>query len=313
MKVIKFIILAMIIFYTDCASAQDTTSQISKKQTLDAAPVYAQQEVSGQKQNIYNSISDEEIKNILLNGSPKQLKELLNKNINPNIDYSCSTLLNMAIRSLIANQNPAATPEDTLEKVKMLIDAGADVNLATCGLTPLATLTGIPDFARKMEKTYIETIMSNIDYSSDMCHVNGVPKICKDTTPSEREQMKAEIHKIFQEETRKIEPYYTKIAEILVQHGADINKKSNGIAPLHFAADVPNNEKPILLKYLLEKGADVNIRDFQGSTPLFVANFADNKEVIDLLIKFGADVTIRNDKGILYKDFKTGELYNYSY
>lgn len=99
------------------------------------------------------------------------------------------------------------------------------------------------------------------------------------------------------------------IADILLQHGADINKKSNGVAQLHFAAQVPQNEKPILLKYFLEKGADVNIRDFQGNTPLFVANFAANKEVTDLLLKFGADPTIRNNKGILYKDFKTGELY----
>lgn len=275
--------------------------------------VVAQNEVSVQEQNIYSSISDEEIKNILLHGSPKQLKELLDKKIDVNIDYSCSTLLNKAIQSLVANQNPEATPEDALEKVNMLINAGADVNLETCGLTPLATLTGVPHFARKMEKTYMDSIMSNIDYSSDVCHVNGIPKICKDTTISEREQMKAEIHQIFQEEIKKIEPYYVKIAEILLQHGADINKKSNGIAPLHFAANVPNNEEPILLKYLLDKGANPNIIDFQGSTPLFVANFADNQEVIDLLLKFGADPSIRNNKGVLYKDFKTGDLYNYNY
>ena len=308
-KIIGFLIFVIILLNAASLQAQNTPSQISDEQKL----ANTQKEIPIHKQQFYETISNGEVQNILLNGTPEDLKNLLDKKINVNIDYGCSTLLNKAIQSLIANQNPAATPEDALEKVKMLIDAGADVNLATCGLTPLATLTGIPDFARKMEKTYIETIMSNIDYSSDMCHVNGVLKICKDTTPSEREQMKIEIHKVFQDEIKKIEPYYIKIAEILLQHGADINKKSNGIAPLHFAADVPNNEKPILLKYLLEKGADVNIRDFQGSTPLFVANFADNKEVIDLLIKFGADVTIRNDKGILYKDFKTGELYNYSY
>lgn len=274
---------------------------------------YAQNEVSTQEQNIYTTISDEEIKNILLHKSSRELKKLLDKKIDVNIDYSCSTLLNDAIKSLITVQDPQATPEDTLKKVMMLIDAGADVNLATCSLTPLATLTGLPLFARKMEKTYTTTIMSNMDYSSDVCHINGTPKICKDTTPLEREQMKVEIHQIFQEEIKKIEPYYTKIAEILLQHGADINKKSNGIAPLHFAADVPNNEEPILLEYFLEKGADPNIRDFQGNTPLFVANFADNKKVINLLLKYGADPTIRNDKGILYQDFKTGELYNYNY
>ena len=308
-KTVGFLFFVIVMLSVASLQAQNTPSQISDEQEL----VGNRKEMSGHKQQFYDAISNGEVQNILLNGTSEDLKNLLDKKINVNIDYGCSTLLNKAIQSLVANQNPATAPEDALEKVKMLIDAGADVNLATCGLTPLATLTGIPDFARKMEKTYIDMIMSNIDYSLDMCHVNGVPKICKDTTPSEREQMKVEIHKIFQEEIMKIEPYYIKIAEILLEHGADINKKSNGIAPLHFAANVPNNEKPILLKYLLEKGADVNIRDFQGSTPLFVANFADNKEVIDLLIKFGADTAIRNDKGILYKDFKTGELYDYSY
>lgn len=119
---------------------------------ISITPVYAQNEVSVKEQNIYTPISDEEIKNILVNGTPEDLKNLLDKKIDVNIDYGCSTLLNKAIQSLIANQNPAATPEDTLEKVKMLIDAGADVNLATCGLTPLATLTGIPDFAKKNGK-----------------------------------------------------------------------------------------------------------------------------------------------------------------
>ena len=276
-------------------------------------PAHALDEIFAQEQNIHNtSVDDEEIKNILLNEPPQRLKELLSKNIDPKIDYGCSTLLNKAIQSLIASQDPAATPEDTLEKISILIDAGADVNLATCGLTPLATLTGIPYMARKMEKAYMETITLNIDYSTDMCHVNGVAKICKDTSPEEREQMKAEIRQIFQEEMKKIEPYYIKIADILLQHGADINKKSNEVAPLHFAAQVPQNEKPILLKYFLEKGANPNIRDFQGNTPLFVANFASNRETIDLLLKFGADPNIRNNAGILYKDFKTGELYTFN-
>ncbi len=262
-------------------------------------------------QSTTSQISDEEIKNILLNGTPEDLKNLLNKKIDVNIDYNCSTLLNLAIRSLVANQSPTATSEDALEKVNMLIKAGADVNLNTCGLTPLATLVGLPHMARQMVNVYVNTIMANMDYSTDICHVNGRAKVCKDTTTAERAQMKAEIIQIFKEEIQKNEPYYTQIADILLQHGADINKKSNGIAPLHFAANVPHGENPIFLKYLLAKGADVNIRDFQGSTPLFVANFADNKEVIDLLIQNGADVNIRNNKGVLYKDFKTGEYYNF--
>lgn len=71
-------------------------------------------------------------------------------------------------------------------------------------------------------------------------------------------------------------------------------------------------ENRYCLKYFLEKGANPNIRDFQGNTPLFVANFASNREAIDLLLKFGADPNIRNNAGILYKDFKTGELYTFN-
>lgn len=276
-------------------------------------PVYAQNSPSIEKLNTYNSIKYQNIKNILLNGTPQELKGLLDSKIDVNRDYDCSTLLNMAIRSLVVNQNPSATPEETLEKVKILVDAGADVNLETCGLTPLATLTGLHDMAKGMEQTYLKTIDANIASSTDTCHVNGEAKKCKETTPHERQLMKAEISQIFQEERQKIEPYYIQIADILLEHGADINKKSKGVAPLHFAAKISKNEKPILLKYLLEKGADPNIRDFQGSTPLFVANFAGNKDVIDVLIKFGADPNIRNNKGILYKDFKTGELNRFNY
>ncbi len=295
-----FSLLFCTLLWADNALAQKDVS-------IPNPPAIEQKAESVLPQDIPN---DTEIKMILLNGTSDDLKKLLEKKIDVNKDYSCSSLLNKAIQSLIANDNPSITPDDVIEKINLLINAGADVNLPGCEvLTPLAAVASLPQQIKEMEKMYVTVIEGKIDSSSDICHVRGVPKPCKETSYQERQEMIKEIHEIFEEETKKIEPYFVKIAKILVHHGADINKKSNGVPPLHFAAQVPQGENPVILKYLLEEGANPNATDFQGSTPLFVANFTNNKEVIDLLIKAGADTTIKNRDGKLYNEFKTGDYH----
>ena len=106
-------------------------------------------------------------------------------------------MLNKAIQSLIASQDPAATPEDTLEKISILIDAGRRCEFGNLRINASGNIDRHSLYGTKNGKSYMETISLNIDYSTDMCHVNGVAKICKDTSPGEREQMKAEIRQIF--------------------------------------------------------------------------------------------------------------------
>jgi ankyrin repeat protein len=56
------------------------------------------------------------------------------------------------------------------------------------------------------------------------------------------------------------------MAEILIQHGADVNAKAaGGVVPLHEAARMGHVE---LARLLLDHGADVNAKDGQGNTPL---------------------------------------------
>ena len=54
------------------------------------------------------------------------------------------------------------------------------------------------------------------------------------------------------------------------------------------------------MKFLIERGANVNAQDINGNTPLFIAYSCNNISAVNLLINAGADVTIRNRDGLLY-------------
>ena len=69
-----------------------------------------------------------------------------------------------------------------------------------------------------------------------------------------------------------------------IENGADVNEGAGTMTPLHMAAFRGNKEIAIIL---LDSGADVNVVDYQGSTPLFNAvNHAD-PELVKLLLEAG--------------------------
>lgn len=88
------------------------------------------------------------------------------------------------------------------------------------------------------------------------------------------------------------------IAKLLIENGADCNigDKSNW-TPLHHAAQNFNIE---LANILLESNANVNAKDEYGNTVLWRAAFASQGkgEMIKLLLAFGADPNIKNESGI---------------
>jgi ankyrin repeat protein len=80
--------------------------------------------------------------------------------------------------------------------------------------------------------------------------------------------------------------------------------------PLHDAARA---EDSALVLKLLEDGADVNEQDESGETPLMHAALVDRLPghlVLDLLLRRGADATIRNDRGmtVLHAAAMTGHV-----
>lgn len=65
-----------------------------------------------------------------------------------------------------------------------------------------------------------------------------------------------------------------------IEYGADVNEKSNGLTPLMYAA---RYNKVEIIKYLLVKGADRNIKDSQGFTALKHAELSNAYEAIAVL------------------------------
>lgn len=65
-----------------------------------------------------------------------------------------------------------------------------------------------------------------------------------------------------------------------VEYGADVNEMSNGLTPLMFAARYNKIE---ILKYLLEKGADKDLKDERGNTALKYAENSKSVEALEFL------------------------------
>lgn len=72
-----------------------------------------------------------------------------------------------------------------------------------------------------------------------------------------------------------------------------------------------NNNRTQITKLLLEYGADVNNKSYDGSTPLHNACKFDNYSMAQLLLSYGADPTIRDSKGQTPLDLATPEMTNF--
>lgn len=104
------------------------------------------------------------------------------------------------------------------------------------------------------------------------------------------------------------------IAALLLQHHADVNvKTADGGTPLFQAAVA--NEQTEMVKLLLEHGAEPNVRgvyDMPGRlhrleiTPLHVAAGRGNQEVVELLLRGGADVNATDGEGAFPLHYAVG-------
>ncbi len=87
----------------------------------------------------------------------------------------------------------------------------------------------------------------------------------------------------------------------------DINATLGGYSALHVAAGFA---KPESIKALVQAGADPNIKDNRGETPLFYALISGDLPPIRALLDAGADPVAANNEGVtpLEKAYRQGNL-----
>ena len=88
---------------------------------------------------------------------------------------------------------------------------------------------------------------------------------------------------------------YFKTIELLINNGADINSHQSKLSetPLHkLCARIKPQIDVITM--LLKKGAEVNAINISGKTPVFHCNFNYSVELLNLLVKYGADINIKD-------------------
>ncbi len=86
---------------------------------------------------------------------------------------------------------------------------------------------------------------------------------------------------------------FLEIAEMLIEHGADVNAEAiGGLRAVHLAVTGENRTEE-MVSVLLEAGASVDAEASTGITALHIAAGEDSVEIVQLLIDEGADVNAR--------------------
>jgi ankyrin repeat protein len=90
-----------------------------------------------------------------------------------------------------------------------------------------------------------------------------------------------------------------KVVQILIEYDpAGINARDGvGSTPLLRASEGRYFEDGSVLGLLLAHGADINVQDEDGWTPLYLASTRGTLEAVRLLLKHGADVEVKNNNG----------------
>lgn len=221
-------------------------------------------------------------------GEPRLVKELLSKGVSPSLVVGGESLLQTACK---ADRSTSATPEI----IRALISAGADTNF-TSEISPLSPLllciwpfNDFNGFARRidiMEELILRGASPNTSYP------NGDTALMK-----------------------SVDGALIAEAELLLEHGADVNASNNaGRSALFFLQGFKKHKvRTEIAALLVAAGADSNHKDKEGNTALITACFCRHIQPLlldmglrheDLNIDYPDDINLALENAIYYNQIE---------
>lgn len=218
-----------------------------------------------------------------------------------------------------------AASKSHTESVRVLVDAGAEVDCVALDLTPLwwacargdlatldvllaagADIDHAPEtqpLALALRKSHDEVTRRLLDAGATV-DAASLLEAAGRTTPAMLEllvQYGGDIHAVDEDSGRNVacvlshDPAAREVWEFVVARGVDINIQASGMfgkSPLENAAEA---DSPALTRFLLEHGADVNV---DGRMMLRIGMLGgSNPEVLALLLDHGLEVNARDANG----------------
>ncbi len=215
-----------------------------------------------------------------------------------------------------AANDDGATPlhwgAGSMEIVRLLIEKWADPNARSkLGNTPLISAAGYPG-SSQVVKLLLErgadvhawneegdTALIQAALAQDPETVKLLAARGAVTSPTERPQGKRGEKTALHAATRAAGMDSRAIAEILLEHGAEIDH-DDGIFVGHSLNSALISQNAEIVKFLIERGADLNLKSPIGKVPPMVwsAYFeTEDTSIAELLLKKGVDVNAANEYG----------------
>jgi ankyrin repeat protein len=209
----------------------------------------------------------------------------------------------LAVSAVLADSLQEAAATGDLDRIRQLVDEGADVDALEMGGTPLHRA-----ILERQEPAAVLLIESGADVSAvgyfgrtplHIAAFRGLRELA--------DLLIAEGATVDARDKENVTPLGLAVAEgdvvlaaLLIERGADVNAKfPGGATSLHGVAHAENPDSHFkMTELLVANGADVNATtDRERNTPLHWAALLGNSEVADVLVSNGASVIARDAFG----------------